>query len=314
MELILITLDILSFIRLMDVIERMKREMLRRRLSRRTIKTYLFYVRKFLDFCFDGGVEDVRKISKKNCREFLFKFMNKEFSWMDKRRYKRYKMEGVSDEVAGSSLNVVLNSVRFLMEEVLRKSMRLNIKYSKVPRRLPVCLSKDEVRRLIGVICNFKHRILVSLMYGAGLRVSEVVGLKNDNLEFDEGIGWVRGGKGNKDRPFIMPECLRKDLLNIVENNKKQESFYLFSGLKKSHLSVRTVQVVVKEAAKKVGINKNVHPHTLRHSFATHVLENGADVTVVQSLLGHNESRTTMEYLHVVKPKMISVKSPLDEF
>ena len=287
----------------MDILEKMKKEMLRRKLSRKTIKIYIFYVKKFLLFC----EKPPKQFSKKDCKEFLEKFMNKEFKWA------KPGNNNLNDEIAGSTLNVVLNSLRFMMEEVLRKSMRLNIKYSKTPKTLPVCLTKKEVKQIINAITNYKHRILISLMYGAGLRVSEVVKLRFIDLELSENIGWVRKGKGNKDRPFIIPCCLKKDLSLIIKSNKVKNIYYIFPGNKRSHLSTRSVQMIIKNAAKKAKINKNVHPHTMRHSFATHVLENGADVAVVQSLLGHNEPRTTMEYLHTIKPKMISIKSPLDD-
>lgn len=276
----------------MDVVERMKKEMIRRRLSHRTITTYLFYVRKFLLFC----KKEPRYFSKKDCREFLLGFMEGELSWTK-------KVKG-GEEIAGSTLNVALNSLRFMMEEVLRKSMRLNMRYSKTPKKMPVCLARDEVKRLIDAIDNSKHKLLVSLMYGAGLRVNEVVKLRAEDLELETMVGWVRKGKGNKDRPFIIPECLVPELKDMEGS--------LFPGRTYGHLSSRTVQVIVKEAAKKAGLGKKVHPHTLRHSFATHVLESGVDVSAVQSLLGHNEARTTMEYLHSIKPRLISVKSPLD--
>jgi integrase/recombinase XerD len=287
---------------IMDVVERMRKEMLRRKLSRNTIKCYLFYVRKFLLFC----EKDCRKFSRKDCREFLERYMDNELKWMRKR--------GVDEEVVGSTLNVVLNSLRFMMEEVLRKSMRLNIKYSKIPKALPVCLRKDEVKLLIDCILNDKHKLLVSLMYGAGLRVSEVVKLKVLDFELEHNIGWVRKGKGNKDRPFIIPESLKAKIVRLIEDNKEKGIYFLFKGRKNSHLSVRSVQMIIKKAAAKSRISKDIHPHTLRHSFATHILENGADITSVQSLLGHSEVRTTMGYLHVMKPKLISVKSPLDTF
>jgi len=268
----------------MDVLEAMKKEMFRRKLSHRTIIIYLFYVRKFLLFC----PKNPRRFSKKDCRLFLEKFMDK----------------GVS----GSSLNVVLNSLRFMMEEVLRKSMRLNIRYSKTPKRLPVCLTKEEVLRIIDSISNQKHRLIISFMYGTGLRVSEVARLKAEDIHIEQGIGWVRHGKGNKDRPFIIPKCLEDDIREAMSEN----SHYLFNGNKRTHISSRSIQAIVKRTAKNAGIKKNVHPHTLRHSFSTHLLESGSDVTIVQALLGHNEVRTTMGYLHVAKPKLISVKSPLD--
>ncbi|MBI5872232.1 phage integrase N-terminal SAM-like domain-containing protein [archaeon] len=172
----------------MDILEAMKKEMFRRKLSHRTMEAYLFYVRKFLMFC----RKEPRRFSKKDCREFLEQYMGK--------------------DVAGRTLNVALNSLRFMMEEVLRKSMRLGIKYSKTPKELPVFLSKGEVRSLLNVIGNPKHKLLVSLIYSAGLRVSEAVNLKPKDIDSDLEFGWVRHGKGNKDRPFIISSCLKSEI------------------------------------------------------------------------------------------------------
>jgi integrase/recombinase XerC len=143
-------------------------------------------------------------------------------------------------------------------------------------------------------------------MYGAGLRVSEAVKLRPADLDLSVGVGWVRRGKGNKDRPFIVPECLKEQLAERGQSN------FVFVGNKGMHLSVRSVQEVLNRAALRAGIGKHVHPHTLRHSFATHLIESGQDITSVQALLGHCEARTTMVYLHAAKPRLLSVRSPLD--
>lgn len=267
----------------MDVLEAMKKEMFRRRLSRRTIGSYLFYVRKFLRYCHKSPKE----FSKKDCREFL----------------ETYSERGVS----GSTLNVVLNSLRFMMQEILHKTIRFGIKVSKTPKRMPVCLTREEAKRLIDGVKSPKHRLLIALMYGAGLRVSEAVKLKPEDLDLGIDMGWVRHGKGDKDRPFVIPRCLKEKLAAYQKRGFK----YIFPG-QNGHLSVRSVQQIIKAATKEAKITKNIHPHTLRHSFATHVLETN-DITTVQGLLGHSEARTTMTYLHMEKPKLINVKSPLDE-
>ena len=277
----------------MDPIESMKKEMLRRKLSYKTIKTYLFYVKKFLLFKKD---KPIKQISKKDCNEFLNQFMENKLHWS--------KFE---KEIAGSTLNVALNSIKFLMEEILRKSMRLNIKYSKTLKTLPICLTKQEVLTFLNAIQNPKHKLLIALMYGAGLRVSEVTKLKPQDLDITTNIGWVRKGKGNKDRPFIIPKCLTEELKIIINTNP----IYLFPG-RKSHLTTRSVEMIINNITKKLKWKKNIHPHTFRHSFATHLLEQGSDITSVQSLLGHSEARTTLTYLHIVKPELIKIKSPLD--
>jgi len=273
----------------MDVMYLMKREMLRRKYSPRTIQSYSYCLNKFLLFYKD---KNPRKISKKDVKEFIDKKL------VDKNR-------------SGSTINLYFNAIKFLMENILNKRLMHNLKYSKVPKTLPVVLTKDEVRRLINSIKNKKHKLMIMLMYSAGLRVSELVNLKVEDFEFSKNYGWVRKGKGDKDRMFIIARTLNEELQKfILENNLNN---FIFMGNRGLNMSQRTVQEVIRKATKEARINKKVHPHTLRHSFATHLIENGYDVASVQSLLGHNSAETTMIYLHVASPKMINVKSPLDE-
>lgn len=271
----------------MDIDYKVKREMIRRKYSNKTIHTYLYCIHKFFKKC----NKEISKVSKTDVREFLNNLIEK--------------------DVAGNTINVYLNSLKFFFEEILNKRMKLNIKYSKIPKTLPVVLTKEEVRKLINSIDNNKHKLMIKLMYSTGLRVSELVKLKVEDLQFEKNYGWVRKGKGNKDRLFIIAKSIKKDLKEFINKNKVDS--YIFKGNKGKHISQRTIEEIIKKAAKIAGIKKNVHCHTLRHSFATHLIENGYDVTSVQSLLGHNSSETTMVYLHIASPKMINVKSPLDE-
>ena len=149
---------------------------------------------------------------------------------------------------------------------------------------------------------------MVRLMYGAGLRVSELVNLKITDLDLENNYGWVRRGKGNKDRLFIIPESLKQELVSYIGNCKEE---WLF-GSYKGHMSVRSVQEILRKAAKEAGIKKKISPHTFRHSYATHLIEDGYDLTTVQVLLGHSKIDTTMVYVHIAKPKMLNVRSPLD--
>ena len=152
-----------------------------------------------------------------------------------------------------------------------------------------------------------KHKLIVQLMYSAGLRVNEAVSLRREDFEIDRGIGWVRNGKFRKDRMFIIAKSIEEELREWI---KDQDSF-VFKG-RNGHLTTRSVQEFVKAAAKEAKIDKRVRPHTLRHSFATHLIENGYDVATVQSLLGHSSPNTTMVYVHTASPTMLSVRSPLD--
>ena len=267
-----------------DVVYNMKREMFRRKLSPRTIKTYLYYVGLFL---IANKEKTPKKFSKKDVREFL------------------YRME--ERDVSGSTLNVAHNALRFMMIEILHKTCYLKIRYSKTPKRQLEYLTKNEIKKILEAIPNPKHRLLVSLMYGAGLRVGEVTKLKISDFLFEENIGWVREGKGNKDRPFILPQSIKEMLKTYCE----KEQTWLFSG-RMGALTVKSVQNIVALAGKNANIGKHVHPHMFRHSFTTHLFEAGVDIISVQSLLGHVRPETTLGYSHAIRPKMILIKSPLD--
>lgn len=268
-----------------DVLYNMKREMLRRKLSPRTVKTYLQYVKKFLIANKD---KHPKEFSKKDVRAFL------------------YKME--EQDVSGSTLNVAHNALRFMMIDVLHKACYLKIRYAKTPVRKPEYLTKEEINKILSVITNEKHNLLVSLMYGAGLRVREVTRLKVTDFSFEENIGWVKSGKGNKDRPFIIPQKIK----NQLKQHCEEEKHWLFPG-RKGALTIKSVQELVKKVGEKAKIKKHLHPHMFRHSFTTHLLESGVDVVSVQTLLGHVRPETTLGYSHTIRPKMIAIKSPLDE-
>jgi integrase/recombinase XerD len=267
----------------MDIIYLVQKEALRRGMSHRTVKAYSDEVKKFFDYC----KKEPRRITKKDIREYLDYLVGKGKS--------------------GSSLNIALSALKFMISEILFKTWRLGIKYSRRPKSLPVVLSKQEVVSLFQAIENKKHKLIVSLMYSAGLRLSEVVHLKAYDIE--EGYGWVRKGKGNKDRLFVIADKLKDELKELIANLDGNE--FLFKGNKGTHISQNTIYLIVKRAGKKSGIKKNVHPHTLRHSFATHLIENGYDISLVQRLMGHNSLETTKGYIHLAFPK-INVKSPLD--
>ncbi len=271
-----------------DVEEAVKRECKRRRYSSRTVKTYIYCINRFLKF----ARKSLDKISKKDVRKFL---------------------EHLSDKkLAGNTMNTYHMAIRFLFEEVLDKRIWVDIKYSKVPEKLPVVLSKDEIRRLFDVIKNPKHKLMIQLMYGAGLRVSELINLCVKDLELEKGFGWVRSGKGGKDRLFVISEKLIPSIKELIVKEELGLEYYLFCSNRDKRYHMRSLQQIVKKAARKAKIGKNIGCHTLRHSFATHLIENGSSVSEVQALLGHKSPETTFVYVHTASPKLIKIKSPLD--
>lgn len=273
-----------------DVEKAVLKECKRRRLSPKTAKTYLFCIKRFLNWC----NKEIGKISKKDVRLFL---------------------EYLSDKkLSGNSLNTYHMAIRFLFVDVLDKKMWINIKYSKVPEKLPIVLSKEEVKKLLNAITNWKHRLMIEFLYSSGLRVSELLNIKLKDLELEKNFGYVRNGKGTKDRIIIISKIVKEKIKNLIEIEKLERDNFLFQSNRNKKYSVRSIQKIIRNASKKAKFNnyKGIHPHTLRHSFATHLIENGYDVTNVQALLGHKSPETTLIYTHINSPKMINVKSPLD--
>jgi len=176
--------------------------------------------------------------------------------------------------------------------------------------KLPKVISKQEVLRMIAVSTNSKHKCIISLLYSSGLRRSELLNLTLSDIESDRMLIRVEGAKGNKDRYTLLSEKILVDLRIYFKIYRPKK--YLFEGLKGGKYSSNSVLKVVKKAAEKAAINKRVTPHILRHSFATHLLENGTDLRYIQELLGHNSSKTTEVYTHVAKNNFNKIKNPLD--
>ncbi len=211
--------------------------------------------------------------------------------------------------MSAQTINQNLQAINFFCCNVLKNHYKTDIKFAKTPSKLPVVLSRDEIGRIIGSISNLKHKILVSLSYGAGLRVSEAINLEIKDIDLRELTIHIKGAKGNKDRITIFPEKLKNDILNLIGN--KDQDDYLFKSERGGKLSERTAQKIFENALCKSGVKKDATFHSLRHSFATHLLENGVDVRYVQELLGHQNIRTTQLYTKVTNPMIKNIKSPL---
>lgn len=270
-----------------DVEMAIRRKCKRLRHSDKTAKAYIYWVNRFLKWT----KKELRHVSKKDVSAFLQKLDNQ--------------------DKAGDTLNQCHMALKFLFEDVMERRMWINIKYSKIPKRIQRFLSKKEVNMLIKSIKNHKHKLMVALMYSAGLRVSEIVNLKIEDLNFKDNYGFVRSGKGNKDRIFVLSEKLRIPLFYLCLNRNSRE--FIFLNKKGGKYSVRTLQKIVKFAAKNSGIKNyhEVHCHTLRHSFATHLIEQGDSVSDVQAMLGHKNPENSLNYVHS-SGLMVSIKSPFD--
>lgn len=266
-------------------LQRLETELKLRGFSQRTIESYLYYNRKFLEY----AKKEPDQIEEDDVKNFIAKKM--------------------SENISPKSIVLIKAALKFFYDEVMKKSI-VNLKSPKVSRKLPVVLTKEEVRRLIDAVENEKHKLMVKLLYSSGLRLSELNNLKVGDVELMDCIGWVRSGKGGKDRMFIIAKNLTDELNRFIEG--KNETDYLFSG-RNGRMSGRNVQKIVSTAAYKAGIDKQVHTHTLRHSFATHLLESGENIRKIQELLGHSNLSTTQIYTHVSSEELKKVKNPLDE-
>ena len=187
-----------------------------------------------------------------------------------------------------------------------------DIKIPKKAKKLPVILTRDEVKALIGAAKLGRNRLIVEFLYSSGVRVSELTKLKIEDINLKEKIAKVVGGKGNKDRIIILSDKWVKKIKKYLDKRKIKNP-WLFSKKNGKPLSVDTIQRIIKEAAQKAGIQKEVTPHKLRHSFATHLLEAGENIRKIQELLGHSSLNTTQIYTHVSVDQLKKVVSPLDK-
>ncbi len=206
----------------------------------------------------------------------------------------------------------LISALRLFCSTVLgRRIEELPLERPRREHRLPTVLSRDELGRFLGAVRNPKHAALLAVAYSAGLRVSEVVRLRIADLDRSQGLLHVRGGKGGKDRQTL----LSATALALVDAYlaSAPPAPWLFPGDRlERHLTTRSVQKFTAAAARRAGIAKPVTPHVLRHSFATHLLESGTDVRLIQELLGHASVRTTEIYTHVSRRQIGRIRSPLD--
>ncbi len=215
-------------------------------------------------------------------------------------------------KVAWSTLNCAVCALRFLYRTTLNKDWAIqHIPFAKPEKKLPVVLSRQEVHRFLAAITNPKHRAMFMVAYSGGLRVSELANLRIEDIDSQRMVIEVRGGKGKKDR-FVPLSPKLLDALRAYWRTHRPRAF-LFPGADPVRpMATGAIREVCRVAAYKAGLKKRVTPHTFRHSFATHLLEDGVDVRTIQVLLGHGALRTTTRYTHVSTEKLRSIKTPLD--
>lgn len=261
------------------------KEMTLRNYSRRTIEAYS---RVYLDL-YKIVKKPLRDISSDELRDYLYK----------------KRQSGLSSQ----SIALFANALNFLYAQIYKIRDFQKIRHPKKTGKLPAILSKDDIANILNQIKNKKHRLMIALAYAAGLRVSELVALRVRDLDTKEMTVAVRQGKGRKDRISVLSPKLIAGIESLTAGKNAGE--YVFESNRGGKLTATTAQMVFKNALEKSGVNKPATFHSLRHSFATHLLENGVDVRFVQELLGHQNIRTTQIYTHVMNPALKNIKSPL---
>jgi len=222
---------------------------------------------------------------------------------------KQYLLSKIDKGLSSQTVNQSLQAINFFCWNVLKFHGKIDIRFAKTPSKLPIVLSRDEIEKIIDSIDNTKHQLLISLAYASGFRVSEVINLKIKDLDLAELTIHIKGAKGNKDRITVFSEKLSDKIEKLIAGRNLND--YVFASERGGKLTERTAQKVFENALKRCKINKEATFHSLRHSFATHLLENGVDVRYVHELLGHANIRTTQIYTKVTNPSLKKIKSPL---
>lgn len=243
------------------------------------------------------------------CLKEYFEMKQHDLEQLDERYIKQFLLKKQENDYSSQTINLYLNAIKFYYHQVLRMHRKIDIHFAKRSKKLPIVLSRDEIARLIEMISNRKHRLLIALAYGAGLRISEVVNLKVADVNLAELTLHIKEAKGRKDRISLISEKIHEPLKAWILYKVSDE--YVFESQRGGRLSVRTAAKIFEAALKKTDIKKPATFHSLRHSFATHLLENGTDVRYVQVLLGHANIRTTQIYAQVTNPGLKNIKSPL---
>lgn len=263
--------------------------MVMRNYSKHTIKAYESLIGRFLEHWDNDEIEN---LSVEQISDYIYELVTE-------------------NDYSRSFQNQMINAIKLYYRVIFgRLSEDLEVPRPKKEKKLPIVLSSEEVNSVINVITNKKQRAIIMLIYATGIRLSEATHIKLTDIDIDRKLIFIRGGKGKKDRIVPLSEKLYQNLRWYISIYKPEE--YLFEGIHGSHYSARSVQQVLKRALIKAGIKKNASVHSLRHSCATHMLESGTDIRLVQEILGHSSIKTTEIYTHISNRDILNVKSPLD--
>jgi site-specific recombinase XerD len=269
---------------------------------------------KLMDECLrlKGYSFKTRKTYIKHIRRLL-SFVQKKFDLIDEQDIRKYLLFLLDNEVSHSYVNQAISAAKFLFNDTLKQGREIEaIPRPKKENKLPNVLSFEEVKKILESLDNEKHKAILFLIYSSGLRVGEVVRLRPEDIDSKRMLIHVIQGKGRKDRYTLLSELALNQLRKYYSLYKPEK--WLFPGQDKNEfLTERTVERVFEKACTLAKISKKVSVHTLRHSFATHLLEGGTDLRFIQELLGHSSSKTTEIYTHVTQKNISNIQSPLDK-
>ncbi|MBM3233769.1 integrase [Candidatus Pacearchaeota archaeon] len=262
------------------LLKKLEENLLLKNYSGETIKSYLIHVKKYLEFTENKGM------NKETASNFaLFQLKKNE----------------------PSSVSHSIFAIEYFFKNILNQ--KICIPKPKRNKKIPEILTKEEIRQMVQATSNIKHKLILKVLYGCGLRVSEIINLMKEDVNFSEKLIHISLGKGKKDRFVKIPDSLKEELEAYCKLNSDK---ILFPSNREGKLTKKTIAKIVENSAKKAGIKKEVYPHLLRHSFATHLLEQGTDLRIIQKLLGHSDIKTTQIYTQISQANIKNIKSPLD--
>jgi site-specific recombinase XerD len=259
------------------------------RQSPNTIAIYAYFISEFLLFLGDKPMDDI-----------------------DNRVVQRFVERLVSDKgYSISSHRQLISAIKHFGERFTLSNIEITtLKRPSKQKRLPVVLSQQEVIALLRSTANLKHRMALALIYSAGLRISELLHLRTEDVDLDRRQIRIQKGKGRKDRYVILAESIIPMLQNYLHTYRPRQ--FMVEGADGGKYSAGSVRNFLRRSCEKAGIRKRITPHTLRHSYATHLIEQGVNLRHVQELLGHSKPETTMIYTHIAKKDLLQIRSPLD--
>lgn len=292
-------------------LQKLENECKLRMYSKKTINTYKSIISDFLEYSKNYKIKEngIKQniILKKPENEIC------SFNW-DEEQIKHYALKHINLGKKTTTIKLIYNTLKFFFNNCTN----IKIDFTKIPHpkikkenQLPNIISKLQILEIIEKEPNKKHKLIIETLYSTGLRVSEIITLKLENIDFENKIINIKGGKGDKDRITIISQKILNKIKDYVQSNNPKK--YIFESEwrgRKKQLDERTIQLIVKNAGLRIKLK--ISPHTLRHSFATHLLEQGTDIRYIQKLLGHSKLETTQIYTHVAKNNLKNIRNPLD--